>query len=35
LNSRFPYISFKANLQNMKEVGLDEHNSWKRYSFAK
>jgi hypothetical protein len=34
LNSRFPYISFKANLQNMKEVGLDD-NSWKRYSFAK
>jgi hypothetical protein len=27
LNSRFPYISFKANSQNMKEVGLDEHTS--------
>ena len=25
LNSRFPYISFKANLQNMKEVGLDDN----------
>ena len=23
LNSRFPYISFKANLKNMKEVGLE------------
>jgi hypothetical protein len=23
LNARFPYISFKANLKNMKEVGLE------------
>lgn len=27
LNSRFPYISFKANSKNMKEVGLDEYTS--------
>jgi hypothetical protein len=25
LNARFPYISFRANKNNMKEVGLDDN----------